>query len=299
MEDKDTAAVQAAGDAAAGPCALWEVFTAGLLRENPVLRQALGLCSTLAITTAVTNGVGMGLATTFVLVCSGMVVSAVRRLIPDSVRIPAYITIIASFVTLVMMVVKAYLPALDSALGIYLSLIVVNCIVLGRAEAFASKHGVLESAVDGLGMGIGFTITLVLMSAVREVLGAGTFLGVRVLPPFVEPMLVMVTPAGGFATLGAILAASVAIERRRRPEAEVALADDACAGCTLSCAFKGDEDLFSRMEQAVVRSERERGGAAGAGAGSDVVAGAGTGAGDGAGTGSGAGTGAGEKGREA
>ena len=267
----------AQAEGAAGTAGLGEVFAAGLLRENPVLRQALGLCSTLAITTAVTNGIGMGLATTFVLVCSGMVVSAVRRLIPDSVRIPAYITIIASFVTLVMMVVKAYLPALDSALGIYLSLIVVNCIVLGRAEAFASKHGVLESAADGLGMGIGFTITLVLMSAVREVLGAGTFLGVRVLPGFVEPMLVMVTPAGGFATLGVILAASVAIERRRRPEAEVDLADDVCATCTLGCAFKANEDRFARMEQAVERFERDRaqaGVAAGAGSGSGPDAGA-------------------------
>ena len=245
----------------------WETFSKGLLKENPVLRQALGLCSTLAITTAVTNGIGMGLATTFVLVCSGMVVSAVRKLIPDSVRIPAYITIIASFVTLVMMIVQAYLPALDDALGIYLSLIVVNCIVLGRAEAFASKHNVIESALDGLGMGLGFTVTLVIMSGIREILGSGTFLGFKVLPDFIEPMLIMVTPTGGFATLGVIIAVSVAIERHRNPETEVPLSGDVCAGCGLECSFREESDLFDRMEDAVKRAECERAKAADATAG--------------------------------
>lgn len=235
-----------------------DILTAGLLRENPVLRQALGLCSTLAVTTAVSNGIGMGLATTFVLVGSGIVVSLVRRLIPDSVRIPAFIIIIASFVTLVMMVVEAYFPALNDALGIYLSLIVVNCIVLGRAESFASKHGVLESAADGLGMGLGFTATLILMSAIREVLGAGTFLGIPVLPDFIEPMLIMVTPAGGFATLGIILAASVALERHRNANYKLPEAEDACAACGMNCTASGKEELYDKLEAAVSASELAR-----------------------------------------
>ena len=153
---------------------LVQTFSKGLLEENPSLRQMLGLCPTLAVTTAVTNGLGMGMATTFVLVCSGIVVSLLRKLIPSSVRIPAFITIIASFVTPVMMLVKAYLPALDEALGIYLPLIVVNCIVLGRAEAFANKHGVVESACDGLGVGLGFTCSLTVLGLVREILGSGS-----------------------------------------------------------------------------------------------------------------------------
>lgn len=177
--------------------ALSGVFSQGILKDNPVLRQMLGLCSTLAITTAVTNGIGMGAATTFVLVCSGVVVSLLRRVIPTTVRLPAYITIVASFVTLVQMLVRAHAPALDESLGIYLPLIVVNCIVLGRAEAFASKGTPVRAAADGLGMGVGYTLALVLVSAIRELLGAGTLLGVRLLPPTVEPLLIMVTPAGG------------------------------------------------------------------------------------------------------
>lgn len=157
--------------------ALSGVFSQGILKDNPVLRQMLGLCSTLAITTAVTNGIGMGAATTFVLVCSGVVVSLLRRVIPTTVRLPAYITIVASFVTLVQMLVRAHAPALDESLGIYLPLIVVNCIVLGRAEAFASKGTPVRAAADGLGMGVGYTLALVLVSAIRELLGAGTLLG--------------------------------------------------------------------------------------------------------------------------
>jgi electron transport complex protein RnfE len=160
---------------------LAQTFSRGLLEENPSLRQMLGLCPTLAVTTAVTNGLGMGMATTFVLVCSGVVVSLLRKVIPSSVRIPSFITIIASFVTLVMMLVKAYLPALDEALGIYLPLMVVNCIVLGRAEMFASNHGPVEAAADGLDMCLGFTVALTLRSAVREIERAGTFQGVRLL----------------------------------------------------------------------------------------------------------------------
>ena len=247
---------------------LAQTFSRGLLEENPSLRQMLGLCPTLAVTTAVTNGLGMGVATTFVLVCSGVVVSLLRKVIPSSVRIPSFITIIASFVTLVMMLVKAYLPALDEALGIYLPLIVVNCIVLGRAEMFASKHGPVQAAADGLGMGLGFTISLTLMSAIREGLGAGTFLGVRVLPPFIEPMIIMVMPAGGFAVLGLLIAASVWVEEHPRHKHKVRRegsgpSSSLCAACPINCGI-GDpaddacaKDEFVEMLEAAVEAAKK------------------------------------------
>ena len=219
------------------PSAL-SVFSKGLLIENPTLRQMLGLCPTLAVTTAVTNGIGMGVATTFVLVCSGIVVSLLR--------LPAFITVIAGFVTIVMMVVEAYLPDLNQALGIYLPLIVVNCIVLGRAEVFASKHPVKDAALDGLGMGAGFTLTLVLMSAIRELLGAGTLLGFPILLGIVEPMTVFIMPPGGFAVLGVLIAISVVFEMRRKrragePEDEaIASQEDVCASCQM-CDLKERE----------------------------------------------------------
>ncbi len=208
------------------------VFSKGILAENPTLRQMLGLCPTLAVSTAAVNGIGMGAATTFVLVCSGIAVSLLRNVIPASMRLPAFITVIAGFVTVTMMVVEAYFPDLHQALGIYLPLIVVNCIVLGRAEVYASKHPVKDAALDGLGMGVGFTLTLVLMSSIREILGAGTFFGLPVLPPFIEPMLVFVMPPGGFAVLGALIAASVAFERRRAGGKAAAQAS-VCDGCQL------------------------------------------------------------------
>ena len=241
-------------------------FTKGLLAENPALRQMLGLCPTLAVTTAVTNGIGMGLATTFVLVCSEVVVSLLRRVIPGSVRIPAFITIIASFVTITMMLVKAYLPALDESLGIYLPLIVVNCIVLGRAEMFASKHGPALSALDGLGLGLGFTGSLVLMSAIRELLGAGTLLGIHVMPSFVEPMLIMITPAGGFAVLGVLIAISVWFEQRgAEPDGKPAgePSDTLCAACPLNCGVNdpnrvncADGSLAEQLRRFEERVER-------------------------------------------
>ena len=244
-----------------------ETFAKGLLAENPALKQMLGLCPTLAVTTAVTNGLGMGLATTFVLVCSEVAVSLLRRVIPGSVRIPAFITIIASFVTLTMMLVKAYVPALDEALGIYLPLIVVNCIVLGRAEMFASKHGPALSALDGLGMGLGFTGSLVLMSAVRELLGAGTLCGVAVLPSAIEPMLIMLTPAGGFAVLGILIAVTSWLEQRWKLRHGGAAAQDArpqvspeslCVACPLNCGVNdpnratcASADLGVRLDHAL------------------------------------------------
>ncbi|MBQ7283359.1 MAG: electron transport complex subunit E, partial [Oscillospiraceae bacterium] len=150
------------------------LITNGFLKENPVLKLVLGTCPTLAVTSSAFNGFGMGVAATFVLICSNVVISALRKIIPDKVRIPAYITVIAGFVTVVQMLVKAFLPALDTALGVFLPLIVVNCIILGRAEAFASKNTVVDSALDGVGMGLGFTVTLTLMGIFRELLGAGT-----------------------------------------------------------------------------------------------------------------------------
>ena len=225
---------------------LGRIFMNGVLTENPTFRLVLGTCPTLAVTTLAVNGLGMGLAATFVLVCSNIAISALRKIIPDKVRLPAYITVIATFVTVLQMLVKAFVPALDSALGIFLPLIVVNCIVLGRAEVFASKHPVKDAALDGLGMGVGFTITLILMSAIRELLGAGTLLGFPVLLGIMEPMSVFIMPPGGFAVLGVLIAISVTIEMRRKrragePEEDaIASQEDACASCQM-CDLKERE----------------------------------------------------------
>lgn len=189
-------------------------FTNGLVKENPVLRLVLGTCPTLAVTTAAINGIGMGLAATMVLICSNIVISLLRKIIPDKVRIPAYITIIAGFVSVVQMLVKAFLPSIDKALGIYLPLIVVNCIILARAEMFASKNPVVPSVLDGLGMGIGFTAVLTLMGAVRELLGAGTIFSLPVTANFISPMIVFLLPPGGFFVFGMLVAASNAIAKR-------------------------------------------------------------------------------------
>ena len=185
---------------------LWQEFTKGIIKENPVLRLVLGTCATLAVSTAASNAIGMGLATTFVLVCSNAVISLLRKVIPDKVRIPSYITIIAGFVTIVQMFIKAYSPDLDKALGIYLPLIVVNCIILGRAEMFANKNPVLPSIVDGLGMGVGFTATLLLMGIIRELLGAGTIFGLAVTSNFMDPILIFILPPGGFFVFGLLIA---------------------------------------------------------------------------------------------
>lgn len=195
-----------------------KVFSNGLLKENPSLRLVLGTCPTLAVTTLAVNGLGMGLAATFVLVCSNIAISALRKIIPDKVRLPAYITVIATFVTVLQMLVKAFVPALDSALGIFLPLIVVNCIILGRAEGFASKNGVGASAVDGVCQGIGYTLVLIVMCVFREFFGSGKFgggllgggalgsaPGITIFPEeFGIKILTM--PVGGFLTLGALIA---------------------------------------------------------------------------------------------
>ena len=188
-------------------------FMEGLLTKNPVTVQLLGMCSTLAITTSLFNGIGMGLAVTIITICSNVLISALRKVIPSQIRIAAYITIIAGFVTVVDLLLKAYIPALSESLGVFIPLIVVNCMVLGRAEAFASKNGVLASAVDGLCQGIGYTVALVIVCVVREFLGSGTFgggllnggEGIRLLPEGV-PAMQMVMPVGGFLAMGVILA---------------------------------------------------------------------------------------------
>ena len=216
-------------------------FSKGIIAENPVLRLVLGTCPTLATTTSVESAVGMGLAASVVLVCSNVVISALRKVIPDKVRIPAYIVVIASFVTIVQMVVKAFLPALDEQLGVYLPLIVVNCIILGRAEAFASKNPVLASALDGLGMGVGFTVALFLMGAVREILGAGTFYGMSI--PFLSenPMLIFILPPGGFFVFGILMAAvNKLAESKGKPRAELR----GCEACPMAsnCALNKQQE---------------------------------------------------------
>ncbi len=185
---------------------LRKIFMNGIINENPTFRMVLGMCPTLAITTAVSNGIGMGLATTVVLVCSNLFISLLRKSIPDEIRIPAFIVVIATFVTIVQLVIKAFLPALDAALGMFIPLIVVNCIIFGRAEAFACKNKPLPAIADGLGMGLGFTVAITLICAVRELFGAGTLLGVQVMPAGYMPMDLLVKPAGGFIVLGLMMA---------------------------------------------------------------------------------------------
>ena len=190
-------------------------FTKGILKENPILVLALGLCPTLAVTTTAYNGIGMGVAVIFVLTMSNIIISLIRKTVPSKIRIPIFITVIATFVTIVKLVMAGYTPSLSKQLGIFVPLIVVNCIILGRAEAFASKHGVLASALDGLGMGIGFTIVLFLMGVVREIIGSGTLtLGfplladphtIRVFGKGYSSALLMILPPGGFLTLGTFM----------------------------------------------------------------------------------------------
>lgn len=205
----------------------------GILTENPVLRLVLGTCPTLAVTTAASNAIGMGLAATLVLICSNTVISLLRHIIPDKVRIPAYITVIASFVSVVQMLVKAYAPSLDESLGIYLPLIVVNCIILGRAEMYAGKHAPLSSALDGLAMGVGFTTALLCMGVVREVLGAGAIFGHSV--PLIQPMLFFSLAPGGFFVFGLLIAAANRLSRENNLPVRTGCGDcPAAATCRMS-----------------------------------------------------------------
>jgi electron transport complex protein RnfE len=195
---------------------LAHIFQSGLIDENPCFRLVLGTCPAIAVTTSAINGVGMGLAATFVLVGSNVVISLLRNFIPDKVRIPAFVVVICTFVTLIQMLLQAYVNALYQSLGLFIPLIVVNCIILARAEAFASKNSVLDSAVDGLGMGLGFTWAILLIGAVRELLGAGTLFGVNILGAGYPPMLILILAPGGFIVYGLLLGAMNALLKRIR-----------------------------------------------------------------------------------
>ncbi|MBP3540230.1 MAG: electron transport complex subunit E [Clostridia bacterium] len=184
---------------------LGKIFMNGIIDENPTFRLLLGMCPTLAISTAATNGLGMGLAATFVLVFSNLVISLLRKVIPEKVRIPSFVVVIASFVTMIDLLLKAFIPSLSESLGMYIPLIVVNCIIFARAESFAFKNGPIESIFDGLGMGLGFTIALTILSAIRECIGAGTIFGMQVMPANYQPMAFAVMPSGGFIFLGVLL----------------------------------------------------------------------------------------------
>lgn len=185
---------------------LRDIFKNGIFTENPVFKLVLGMCPTLAVTTAAINGVGMGLATTFVLIGSNLVISLLKDFIPSKIRIPSYIVVIATFVTMVGMIMEASLPELYDSLGIFIPLIVVNCIILARAETFASKNAPIPSIVDGLGIGLGFTLSLTILGSIREILGAGTWFGMKIMPAAYDPAVIMILPAGAFITLGLLLA---------------------------------------------------------------------------------------------
>ncbi|MBU3810323.1 MAG: electron transport complex subunit E [Candidatus Niameybacter stercoravium] len=194
---------------------LLERLKAGILMDNPTFMQVLGMCPTLAVTTSAQNAVGMGLATTAVLICSNTVISLLRKCIPSKIRIPAFVVIIASFVTMIDLLLQAYIPALHAQLGLFLPLIVVNCLILGRAEAYASKNKVIPSLFDGLGMGLGFTLALTAIGTVREILGAGSLFGISVMPATYEPAIIMILAPGAFFTLAILMAILNAIKARK------------------------------------------------------------------------------------
>lgn len=227
----------------------WKEFTKGLIKENPNLVMLLGMCPTLAVTTMAQNGLGMGLATTFVLVCSNLVISLLKKVIPSQVRLPCFIVIISGFVTLVGMLLQRYVPSLYDALGLFLSLITVNCIILGRAEMFACKNKVIPSIFDGLGMGLGFTLSLLVVGSLREILGSGTWFGLQIMPDFIQPMTLFILPAGGFFSLGIIIAAVGKISKKK-PK------DITCSGCPNrdACRFAEAE---AKAEQSDTVKEAE------------------------------------------
>jgi electron transport complex protein RnfE len=216
-----------------------KTLTNGIIKENPTLRLVLGTCPTLAVTTSAINGIGMGLAATLVLIGSNVVISLLRKFIPDKVRIPAFITVIAGFVTIVQLLLKAYVPSLDKALGIFIPLIVVNCIILARAEMFASKNNVFLSMLDGIGMGLGFTLALLIIGTVRELLGNGTWFGMEITGKLFTPAVIMILPPGGFLAFGAIMAAMNKL-------ANLNIQHKGCQGCEMNCgATKNCEEVAS------------------------------------------------------
>ncbi|MEG1942436.1 MAG: electron transport complex subunit E [Angelakisella sp.] len=204
-----------------------KILLNGIIKENPVLVLVLGTCPTLATSTSFLNGLGMGVAATFVLVCSNIAISALKKIIPDNVRIPCYVVVIAGFVSVVEMLMKAYVPELYNTLGIFIPLIVVNCIILGRAEMFANKNGVLDSALDGIGMGLGFTLALGCMGFIREILGSGTLAGIQILPAAMDPIMIMKMAPGGFLTFGLL----IALVNKLTKGKAIKKKEMGCAGC--------------------------------------------------------------------
>ncbi|MBE6083193.1 MAG: electron transport complex subunit E [Tissierellaceae bacterium] len=200
---------------------LSNIFYNGVIKENPIFVQLIGMCATLAITTSALNGLSMGLSVTGVLVCSNLVISLLRNVIPDKVRIPAFVVVIATFVTMVDMFLKAFAPAIYSALGLFIPLIVVNCIIFARAETFASKNGVIESIVDGLGMGIGYTIALVILGSIREILGAGSIFGIPLFGEGFQPALILIMPPGAFILLGTLIGIFNLIRKKNENKKDV------------------------------------------------------------------------------
>lgn len=209
----------------------------GVVKENPTLVLMLGMCPTLAVTTSAINGFGMGVSTLVVLVMSNLVISALRKVIPDDVRLPAYIVIVASLVTVVELLMEAYVPTIYNALGIYIPLIVVNCIILGRAEAYASKNTPLLSAMDGLGMGLGFTVSLFAIGFIRELLGAGTVFGAQVMPAAYKPIAIFIKAPGAFLVLAFLVIVMNAMKIKNRANAMV----QGCDGCCATCAHAKEE----------------------------------------------------------
>lgn len=198
-----------------------DILKNGIIDENPTFVQLLGMCPTLAVTTSVSNSIGMGLSATFVLVFSNLVISLVRKLVPNKIRIAAYVVIIATFVSIIEMLLKAYLPSLSQSLGMFVPLIVVNCIILARAESFAAKNEPIPSVFDGLGMGLGFTVALTVIGAVREILGNGTFLGFSIFGASYNPALIFILPPGAFLVLGTIIAViNIIADKKQTKEAE-------------------------------------------------------------------------------
>lgn len=219
-----------------------QTFLNGLIKENPVLVLVLGTCPTLAISTSVVSAFGMGIAATVVLLCSNMAISALRKVIPDAVRIPCYIVLVAGFVTIVEMVLEAYAYSLYKALGVYLPLIVVNCIILGRAEMFANKHKVIDSAIDGLGMGLGFTLAICAMAVIREVLGSGTFCGLPIPWFYDNPIGILTMAPGGFFVFGCLIALVNKLSKGQAIQKK----EFGCAGCPMSgsCGQLGEKEAI-------------------------------------------------------
>lgn len=220
---------------------LFKLFKNGVIDENPTFRLVLGTCPTLAITTSAINGIGMGLSTTAVLIGSNMVISMLRKFIPAKVRMPAFVTVIAGFVTIVQMLLKAYVPALDKALGIFIPLIVVNCIIMARAESFASKNPVLDSAADGLGMGIGFTLAITAIGSIREILGNGSIFGMQLFGAASSPALAIILPPGGFLIFGLSIGLVNLITNRQTLKSGCG-ASAGCAGCDRHCDISALEE---------------------------------------------------------